>query len=426
MSDYRRLGDYRVESFTLTSNTGTTVSLGNLFESMKYVEDVFNNYVYGTVVIQDQQDLFQSLPITGGETLEFVFRTAGDQPKVKKKFICYKVSSDPSIGSEYTGLNLSFCSKEALEDQQVVISKSFAGKQVHKIIPELFGELGSSKPLDIDKTLHNQNVVIPNWSPFQAINWFCGVSQPQKFRGCFYTFFENGDGFNFKTIESLYDQGPIGKYSASLTVTGEQSSQQQTKTIKSFSLINSSNDLLKSLSEGMYGSNVTSYDNVTKNYRTESYDYFGEFKTFKHLNKEPINHKNMPFTSSDQRKTFLTTRTFREESGYYSGELGSDSFSQRVESTSLNRSSLMSQAFSRVYSLSVYGESSLTCGKVITVELPNTSQAPKLKDSNLHRYYTENVLITKCVHSFSPNTYECNLQVVSDSMPVKIKDKYKK
>lgn len=425
MTSYKHSGDYNLVSATLESINGRVIDLRAIFDSVTIVEDIFTNYNYGNISITDSIDLVQSLPLVGGEVIKFEYKTDSTKKVVRREFVVYKIVNNPLSTQRMIGLSLQFISKEALTDQNVLISKSFNGIKASDSVKVLFEELGSNKSIEVEQTLHLQNSIIPNWTPFQSINWLSTVSLPVKGNGSLFLLYEDKDGYKFKSTQSLYEQP------ATKTITGKLNREAKKGatgefdfgSITEFNPVNTTPDILKSLQEGLYASKVIAYDNVTKESRTFEYDYKSQFSEFNHLNPKPLINDSFEFTGSGQRLGFVTTKTFRQESGYYSGILGSDAFSQRIEDVILTRSSQLSQTLAKSYEATIAGDSELTCGQVIKVEIPTLVDNKEL--GKLNRYYTENVLITKCVHSFTISQYNCKLSVSSDTYNDNFNEKYK-
>lgn len=425
MATYKHSSDYTLNELVIESNNGRKVVLNHLFDAFSIVEDIFTNYTYGNLALTDSIDLYQSLPILGGEKVSITYRTDGDRDFITREFVVYNVVSNPKAVDKFVSLTLSLVSIEAILDQNKLISKSFVNQKSSDIASIVFNELGSEKSIEVDETLHLQNMVIPNWTPFQCLNWLSTVSLPVDRKGSLFLLYEDKDQYNFKTLENIIDQEPVKE----LNDQNNRISRRDVgdnfnfSSISSFNPVSSTNDILKSMQEGMYASRVISYDNVSKQHRETSFDYYGEFADFTHLNKFELNGGKFEHTSSDQRLSYVTTKTYRQESAYFSDILGSDAFSQRIEDIMPYRSSQLSQLLAKMYRINISGDSDLTCGKVISLKLTTTTDNDEL--DSLNRYYTENVLITKCVHNFTLNSYEISLDVSSDTMSDDSTEKYK-
>ena len=155
-----------------------------------------------------------------------------------------------------------------------------------------------NKKLYVEETLSQQNVIIPNWTPLQAIN-FCAsrslsadivpVEQeegddnpPPTARpvGSLFVFYEKfGPGFFYESIESMIlkqkSKGniPLYQYRPKLTDNAIFSAQIQYFTVEQFD-VGSSFKTLENLGRGMFGSRLIAYDPIRMKYEDIKYDYY--------------------------------------------------------------------------------------------------------------------------------------------------------
>lgn len=89
------------------------------------------------------------------------------------------------------------------------ICKSFKDKKASQIVEDLLkNTLKTKKNLDIEQTKDNIKCVVPNWRPFDFINWLGlkAVRSANKDQAGF-IFWENIDGFHFKSFDKIIKDG---------------------------------------------------------------------------------------------------------------------------------------------------------------------------------------------------------------------------
>ena len=154
------------------------------------------------------------------------------------------------------------------------------------------------KKLYVEETRSQQNVIVPNWTPFQAINFFASRSlsadiQPMEQEegsdnppptarpiGSLFVFYEKfGTGFFYESIESMILKQKVGgklplyQYRPKLVENTSLDSALQYFSVDKFE-ITSSFKTLENLGHGMFGSRLIAYDPIRMKYEDVKYDYY--------------------------------------------------------------------------------------------------------------------------------------------------------
>ena len=173
------------------------------------------------------------------------------------------------------------------------------------------------KKLYIEKTATPQNVIIPNWTPFQAIN-FCasrslsdnsavltqdgsGKDQKPFAAGSLFVLYEKlGTGFFYESIESMIihqkTQSDIPLY-LYVPKTAEGASQNIVRDffgVEKYE-VKSSFKTLENLGLGMYGSRLIAYDPIRMKYDEVKYDYYKK-------EDAPVTQTRNPHTDAVEEK----------------------------------------------------------------------------------------------------------------------------
>ena len=136
-----------------------------------------------------------------------------------------------------------------------------------------------------------EQCVIPNWTPFQAINWLAKRSNPSKnHKAANYVFFESLNGSNFVSLDSLIQGESV------ILFTREPNKNDPTH-VKYFELgsvvkcdsidIVHEPEIIKNTTNGCYASKLITHDIVTKKIVQHDYDLEKSWNDTSHLSKDP-------------------------------------------------------------------------------------------------------------------------------------------
>ena len=220
---------------------------------------------------------------------------------------------ETTTGERTKEYELFFVSEEYIHSTKMRVSKGYKGKfygssapakqaKDRSIVEDIMKKINKHVPTSdqkkifIEKTGTPQNVIIPNWTPFQAIN-FCAsrslsyneenseVENPEKNQlpnapGSLFVFYEKlGTGFFYESIESMIikqkSQGNIPLYQYTPKTAGGLSNKIGLDFfgVEQFE-IKSSFKTLENLGFGMYGSKLIAYDPIRMKYDEVKYDYY--------------------------------------------------------------------------------------------------------------------------------------------------------
>ena len=324
-------GSFIIRELTIQSPSNPNVIHLNspgFFEELNIYEDLFSNVLRGTFTFVDNQGLAETIPIIGDETLIISFSTPGAgsiqesvpdsldsssaaEEAFEQRFRVYDCI-ETTTGERAKIYKLFFVSPEYIISTKTKISKGYQGRFygspvggqpsersiVEDAMKKINKHIASSwrKKLFIEKTATPQNVIIPNWTPFQAIN-FCAsrslssatedteIENPEKNQvpfapGSLFVFYEKlGTGFFYESIESMIikqkSQGKIPLYQYTPKLGGGMSNKIGLDFfgVEKFE-IKSSFKTLENLGFGMYGSKLIAYDPIRMKYDEVKYDYY--------------------------------------------------------------------------------------------------------------------------------------------------------
>ena len=186
--------------------------------------NIFSNGLQATLTITDQNNLISNMPIVGQEFVSLKLETPGVGviDYTDNIFCVQKVSSRKgfSVGSEVYEINL--ISPEALRNNRTRVSKSFTGTDSEIVTKILKDEklINTKKQIHVDETNRIRKYVAPNTRPNDFINYLTREATSKIYNGSpHYFFYENIRGFNFRVLDSLYDQPTMGDFVAAENIT---------------------------------------------------------------------------------------------------------------------------------------------------------------------------------------------------------------
>ena len=273
------VGSFKPNYFTIQTLDGeTTVDVTNSCLFFDYFEDILSPCVTAIAQLMNSSSLFNILPIRGGEKVTISVDTAFGEFMLDDLYV-YKVSNlDAQHSNEMFTLNL--VSREGLTNETSRCQTIYRGNLQTTVTKILKDDLKTKKykSENIEGTSNDYSFIGNNRKPFHVLTWLGPKAVPangqnsgtsgEEARGTAgFLFYENKDGFNFRSIDSLVSSTKIQTNSADKEnipyyLFTQVIEENQTKT--NFNILNynyeKNIDLMKSLRVGMYVNKTYFYD----------------------------------------------------------------------------------------------------------------------------------------------------------------------
>jgi len=220
---------YRPRQFTITSLEGRKIDITNSVMSIDYYEDILSPSIYVTAQCVNKYSIVSGLPIRGGEEVEIEVETGFGEFKFlggQDSLRVYKVSGQEGtrMAEHFT---LMITTQEHFNNEVSRCMRKYSGKISESVRDILTNDLQTSKFLseNIEETANAYNYTGAMRKPFKVLEWLCpkslssraGETDPEpkenptsterageEAKGTMgYFFYENKDGFNFKSIDKL-------------------------------------------------------------------------------------------------------------------------------------------------------------------------------------------------------------------------------
>jgi len=407
-------GDVSIDSVKITTATGVCQDITNQVIGIQIFEDIFAPFITGSLVLKDSLDLVNLFPFIGEEYLALKVTT----PSLKvgnfdNKFIITKMTNREMVGDRATVYELHFISTESIIDINKKISKTFTGKcsDIAKIFvtDPLLG-LQVTKPYQIEETSNGTTFTSNFWSPIKNLNYLTD-NAINKNKSPTYVFFENRNGFNFISLESLYtvevyQEFRYDNFTRNISANGSSSRDvvQEYKRIKEIK-IPVGFDYVDRTRSGMYGSRLYTYDITTKQFQDKSFNMLDDFDSDKHLNKNPLASTKAVYRYDS---TILTMPKYTENFAG-TGDVTNTKIVQK-------RVSLMTQINASKLEILVPGRCDYTAGMKVLLDLYKVEPI-KYNDTDVEdKMFSGNYIVAAINHIISRDSHECNMELVKESL----------
>ena len=196
------------------ADSGKNASLVNGILRLTYHESILQDSIKAYIVFSDVgnaidgKSVVEGLPLIGTEDFKLVFEDNNDE-KIKVDMVVNKVTPVYEDGSKNV-INLELVSEEFIRNEmgETRLRSRFDGNisdHVEKIFKD---RLKSKKPLDVERTSNDYNFLGNGRKPYYMLNLLSKQSIPEggEDGSAGFLFFETADGYQFKSIDKLFDQ----------------------------------------------------------------------------------------------------------------------------------------------------------------------------------------------------------------------------
>lgn len=416
--------DYSISNLRILSAVGE-FDLKNIRTELSYHEDLFNNSTSGYLMVTEAMNYIETLQLNGSEFLRVTFSATGEEnTAVDKLFRIYKLDKRKLEGNLNTiSYCLYFCSEEMLLNEQYKICKAYANSTISNNIKDILDNYLQVPTYNVQDTFGNYDFIIPTLKPFDAINFMAVYARPANGNpGADMLFYENKDGFNFRSLQSLMGAPVYRNYTYNPKNTDPTNLNADMFDVLTYEILNSF-DTLNGISSGAFANELLSVDILTKTKTITPFDYgaYQSDKTSIHLNDYPLvnRYKNRNGDEINQTSAAmlkLIYSNFNENDSSYVQKVKTkypDVVAHNIYAETYvpyRTAQLALSNYTRL-KVSVPGDSNLTVGLVVGFSLNSLNPLNDGPD----KFYSGNYLITGVRHLIS-NRYITILELAKDSV----------
>ena len=405
-------GSYFISKCQLVPN-GSSLEEGDPYDitrgnpSINYYESVTSPSISMTLSFMDIDQMISQEGITGGEMidLEIIIPDFEEKFKIesKKQKLVLNSVRDVVTSTNKQMATLEFVSEESLINETSRVNKKFTGN-VTQIVKELLETepkgIQTEKEIKTDNAVNKYSFIGNLKRPFETIQWLCPKAQASA-KNFGFLFFENLDGFHFKSIENLLKQEPEFLYQKP-----DRPTETDLRIIESN--LNQSNDMGMNARMGMY-SNRTIYIDL-ENETYEEIDF-----NISELNPEK------PLKVIETLKEKPTRLMFRmlDQGALQKGSTKKEVEKRNELAVYQNKSYIRNNVlFSQSLQISIPINPDLRAGNVIDVRLPVKKGDGSSGDSELGKEKTKDIsgryLVSELRHLIGGGKSETQLTLIRD------------
>ena len=377
--------------------------------NISYYESLFSPSVNVTIETTDVSGFVSREEIYGGQPIEIsikMFDPDIDDFKIKKDKHGLVVNSVKNVTMDFkeSKSTLECVSKDFLRNEVARLNRRFTGnitEIVKKIMEEEPKGIETTKNIEVDQATNSYTFCGNLKRSIDTIQWLQPKAKSENQFG--FLFFEDYDGYKFKSIESLLKQEPF---------TDQPFEMSQTSTSSRFAILDAvmvqTNDVFLNMRSGTYNNDTTYIDLISQ---TKSVDDF-KIDNLKDLKNPPKLPDNLTDNTSRKMLRFddpgVMQKGSKREAEQPKEELA------KIQNQSYARNNLL---FSQALKIKISFNPSLRVGKIIEVRLPVDTDSSesgvkyqKLSKGDLSGKY----LISELRHKVGSNKSSTHLTLVRD------------
>jgi len=478
-----------INKCTIVSADGKSMDFKNSVVEFNYYEDIFSNCTSGVLVLSDSSGRQNQLSWTGDEYLILEFSKPetsgmlenynffdGDGKRKKEEkitaqpfkgiFRIYTVKGRHLGNDTNENLTLNFCSEELFLSERMKISQAYSKMKISAMVKDIakkFLQIPDSKFGDagIEETYQDFNVVIPKLKPLEAINWLSTMAISKDLGpelGANYLFFRNRDGYQFRSILSIFKDIDRFQYTnplAAIRSGGKKSSgywygmknveiDKKTKgepfdpyeQIISYQIMNSF-DSVESHQRGIFGNRMMAINYLTRTNENADFNYDTYWKNLQkkvtpfykddYFNNQPIKSiakDRKDKGHSDYKESTIKiypSTTNNASSDYIVDSVGGQKNRSKISGNYIENcipyryAQMALFGYNRI-KIVIPGDPYISVGRIIFVYFPQSSRKPGEEGQKLDRFFTGYYLISALRHKLDQeNNYETILELIKDS-----------
>jgi hypothetical protein len=421
--------DYSIQDLNILTAAGQKFNFRQMMLTLIYYEDLYSFVTSGTLTITDAQGFVESLQLTGNEFIEIVIGKIKDAPdNIIATFRIYKINKrKPSGNQNSETYEFNFCSEELFLSEQTKISQSYPSTSVSDIISDILTnklKVNKNKINIIEKTTGIYDLTIPNMKPFEAVSWLSTYARPTNYPGSDMLLYQTKNGFNFRSLQSLFNDVVFGtyKYSAKNVDASEQSTEDDQIAVQKFEMFKSY-DSLNEINAGTLANRLISVDPLIRSFYVTDFDYKKYAPQASTLNSNaPTNYftNRLGETQNETYNGALKVSTSNKDEmmvGYINARSGSVAKDVFIETYVPLRTAQISLANYTKIKLTIPGDPGITVGKIIEFKMSSLNPIDETQQED--EFYSGKYVVTAVRHIFTTDELVTMLEIAKDSSPKK-------
>lgn len=441
----QRAGEVRIEQLKLINSSDEVIDLSEFLVELNLYEDIFSNYLRGTVVLTDSRNLIDKFNIHGEEFINVRLRTPSFTEVIQKTFRVFKITDREIVRDTNTqNFTLHFVSVELFYDMSLPLFAPFEGT-LTDVAGKIFSEfLATSRNFNIsdsnnaisedpkptnliifNEAANKVKFVSPGWSPLKCINWLASKSIPKDGIAKSFIFFESNKNYYLGTLEGLFrdayqNNNYLGRYLISVSnIRQDEGSQNVNRELflaKDVEMLESA-DYIKNYTNGYLGNRLIYLDVFNKEYQLVDYDHVTNYD--KQFHTSGPGNKSKPVFNRDTFRNFATNISFYPKNPKLFDNF-QDNINEKMNEIHGNRLSSMLELTNIKMNMTIPGRTDAEVGRIIYFEYPSlgAKDSNDTESSSQDKLYSGYYLITAIHHRINKLEHMMTIEVIKDSLYV--------
>jgi len=417
--------NYKIIECSIGTGEGF-IDISQSISSMEYTESITSPVTYFSLAVINTGGILSKLKLRGGEIVRLVIEQ--DATKLRLTFdesdniyYVYNIGNSTTESTKEL-FTLDLVPSEVFVNETSRLFKRYDNTLDNTVSKILKDELKTTRynSSNIEKTINKYSFMSNARKPFTVLGWLCPKGIPQVERGksgntqgtAGFLFFENKDGYNFKSVDSLFDSNrPAKETYFYKEITAAPADPKLNFKITSPPVFNKNVNILDNLRIGMYSSVNYFFDTNTRKFYSNVYKLSDSYEIMNH-SSDKDNSPEIPKGLQDSPSR-LMVRMLDNGQMDKTGKLEAPDKRMEYQAQGVSRYNLL---FSQSLNITIPLNLGLTVGDVINLDfgkITKNTDEQGLKDESKSGKY----IISKLKHSFTDKGLT-GLELVRDSYGV--------
>lgn len=425
--------NFKIEELKIITTSGE-VDVSAIFEELNIFDNLFMPCMSGNIVIRDSINLINLLKFDGSEFIKIQIDKGDAQNSIgaflfNRTFRIQKIANRTNMSQTSQIYTLHFVSKEMLISEQTKVQHVFKNKTYSEMamtiltqylgvpnqVPEIFVVVPTQKRFDI---------VVPNITPFEALDWFSrraifpGNGKPD------YVFYQQPYGYSFASLSYLMDRTRDPSWIINTTTKDVDNSLGNELLGARDLKVMSYGTVKDAIQNGVYGGTFIGFDPLIRVWEEKVHTFSSLYKNSNyHLNPYPNVPENSSLPEGGIDGAFSKARI-----AAYPYELQRKPNEWLLEHDPIRciiKDNEEDYIFQRKHTfgllaekrlqLTMAGNFGLFSGSVVELEVPKFAQFSKSNETTLDPFLSGRYLISGVRHIIKYDRHETLIEICSDS-----------
>lgn len=405
-------GDVAFNELQIISLNGQSANILSQVMAIEVYEDLFSSFTTLNITLRESVDYINLFPFVGEEYVDIDIDTPTMNSPIKGRFYIYKITDRQHTSDREVVYCLMCVSIEFLNDANIKISKAISGN-ISESVSMLIGKegLNTKKKIVVEKTSNSTKFVSNFWSPVKCINHLT-LGAISSADSPSYLFYENRDGFNFRSINDLL------KLPSKHTFVKDNYIRTMQNRNTNSSIMDPTEDYrrildvripvltnyMSNIQSGQIKSRLITHDILTKKYTLKDYSLKKDAKPHNLLNENPGYSK---YSISNAASTMVVIPKYYNSFTNYTDTTGAKSTQKRM--------SFFENLQKFKITIDVIGRTDYTVGQIVQLTIPRVTQITKSETDVNDPILSGRYLISAICHTINRETHSCTIELIKNS-----------